>query len=311
MDDLSNLMGQLGGSGQDPAAALGGIASAVQAEGGLDGLLAQLRAGGLGDAVDSWVSTGANQSVDPARLGDALGPDTVSRLAQGSGVDIGSLLPMLAAFLPQIIDMLTPDGTTPAGGLNGSPMPDLGSILGGVLGGSGGPRGRRSGRPARRARRDARRRRDRLLERAGGTGSEKTGAEAADTPGEGLPEPLADAWAFGRRLGERDARRTGDAHALRDGAPMPAEVVAGRDADDQRVRLDVLGDVEPDAGHLGRVLGQVARPGGRSAVGRSRISARPSNRPMSKSSSASPTPSITEDPARRLRTFWASGFEKT
>ena len=141
MDDLSNLMGQLGGSGQDPAAALGGIAQAVQAEGGLDGLVAQLRAGGLGDAVDSWVSTGTNQSVDPARLGDALGPDTVARLSSGSGVDIGSLLPMLAAFLPQIIDMLTPDGTAPAGGLNGSGMPDLGSILGGALGGTGGAGG--------------------------------------------------------------------------------------------------------------------------------------------------------------------------
>ena len=32
---------------------------------------------------------------------------------------------------------------------------------------------------------------------------------------------------------------------------------------------------------------------------------------MSKSSSASPTPSITDEPARRLRIFTASGFEKT
>ncbi len=141
MDDLSNLVGQLGGSGQDPTAGLSGIGQAIQAEGGLDGILDKLRAGGLGDAVDSWISTGANQSVEPARLGEALGPDTVSRLSSGSGLDIGSLLPMLAAFLPQIIDMLTPDGTTPSGGLNGSPMPDLGSILGGVLGGAGGAGG--------------------------------------------------------------------------------------------------------------------------------------------------------------------------
>ena len=42
-------------------------------------------------------------------------------------------------FLPQIIDMLTKDGSTPAGGLDqaaGSAMPDLGGLLGGLLGGT-------------------------------------------------------------------------------------------------------------------------------------------------------------------------------
>lgn len=135
MDDLSKLMTQIGGpsGASDPMGAIGGIVGSLQAEGGLDGLVAKLRAGGLGDAVDSWTSTGANQAVDPARLGEALGPDTVSRLASGAGIDIATLLPMLAAFLPQIIDMLTPDGTTPAGGLESS-MPDLGGVLGGLGG---------------------------------------------------------------------------------------------------------------------------------------------------------------------------------
>ena len=63
------------------------------------------------------------------------------RLSGSTGFSIQALLPMLAAFLPQIIDMLTPDGSTPAGGLNdaaGGSMPDLGGLLGGLLGGSGG-----------------------------------------------------------------------------------------------------------------------------------------------------------------------------
>ncbi len=45
---------------------------------------------------------------------------------------------MLAAFLPQIIDMLTPGGQEPAGGLTGQGMPDIGSILGGLTGGASG-----------------------------------------------------------------------------------------------------------------------------------------------------------------------------
>ncbi len=146
MDDLTKMLGQLGGAtgatgaGTDPTAALSGLTQAVQSEGGLDGLVEKLRAAGLGGAVDSWISTGENHAVDPAKLGAALGPDTVQRLSSGSGIDIGSLLPMLAAFLPQIINMLTPHGTTPSGGLNGATggLGDLGGLLGGILGGGTG-----------------------------------------------------------------------------------------------------------------------------------------------------------------------------
>ncbi len=141
MDDLGKLLGGLGGpasgaagaSGADPMAALGGLTQAIQQEGGLDALLGKLRAGGLGSQVDSWISTADNLPVGEAQVSSALGPDTLQRLSSGSGIDLGSLLPMLAQFLPQIVNMLTPGGKSPAGG-----MPDLGGLLGGVLGGASG-----------------------------------------------------------------------------------------------------------------------------------------------------------------------------
>ena len=149
MDDLSKLSTSLGGAagaGSTGGTAAGdpltGLTGAIEQTGGLDGLVGKLRDGGLGSEVDSWVSTGTNQPVDPQRLGQALGPDTVQQLSKGSGIDIGSLLPLLAMFLPQIIDMLTPDGSTPSGGLDGAAgqggLPDLGGLLGGLLGGSAG-----------------------------------------------------------------------------------------------------------------------------------------------------------------------------
>jgi uncharacterized protein YidB (DUF937 family) len=148
MDDLSKLSEGLGSGGTgavpDPAA-IGGLASAVQESGGLDGLLGKLRDAGLGDEVDSWVSDGENRPIDPQRLGEALGPDTVQRMSAGSGIDIMSLLPMLAAFLPQIISMLTPGGRTPEGGLDNAAgsggLGDLGGLLGGLLGGGAGALG--------------------------------------------------------------------------------------------------------------------------------------------------------------------------
>ncbi len=136
--DLSNLLSGLGGAegGADPAKLIGGVQEVFASQGGVDGLLAKLRAGGLGPQVDSWVSTGANEPVEPAKLGAALGPDTVNQLATKTGISIQSLLPMLAAFLPMIIDHLTPHGQAPKPG-EAANNPDLGGLLGGLLGGGG------------------------------------------------------------------------------------------------------------------------------------------------------------------------------
>ena len=148
MDDLTKMASEQGGgvatdAGFDPAA-LAGLQGAIQQEGGLDGLMTKLRDGGLGSQVDSWVGTGENQPVQPEQIQQALGPDTVQRLSSGSGLDIAKLLPLIAAFLPQIINMLTPDGKVPDGGLNQAASNTdltgmLGSLLGGgAAGGSGG-----------------------------------------------------------------------------------------------------------------------------------------------------------------------------
>ena len=136
--DFSNLLTGLGGAdgSADPAKLVGGMQEVFASQGGVDGLLSKLRAGGLGEHVDSWVGTGENKPVEPAQLGAALGPDTVNQLAAKTGISIQSLLPMLAGFLPMIINALTPNGQAPKAG-NPANQPDLGGLLGGLLGGGG------------------------------------------------------------------------------------------------------------------------------------------------------------------------------
>ena len=138
--DLSNLMNSLtgaaGATGQDPQAAIAGVQGLIDQHGGVDGLLQKLRDGGLGGLVDSWVGTGPNQPVEPKQLGAALGPDTVNQLSASTGISIQSLLPMLAAFLPMLINHLTPTGQAPKAG-DATNQPDLGGLLGGLLGGGG------------------------------------------------------------------------------------------------------------------------------------------------------------------------------
>jgi len=156
MDDLAGALnklgdaqpGQAGASGgtatANPAASVAALAGAIGEQGGIDGLLGQLRSAGLGSQVDSWIGTGENQPVEPQQLGAALGDEKVQQLSASSGISIGQLLPLLAAFLPTIVNMLTPHGTTPAGGVNQAAAnagPDLGGLLGGILGGLGGASG--------------------------------------------------------------------------------------------------------------------------------------------------------------------------
>ena len=137
MDDLGKMLGSLGG---DTAGGRrhgrhrrGAQRPARAARAGSTGLVKQLSDGGLGEQVQSWVGTGANEPVDPDQLASALGPDKVNQLSSQTGIDIGALLPMLAAALPTIINALTPDGKVPSGGAAGGF--DLGSVLGGLAGG--------------------------------------------------------------------------------------------------------------------------------------------------------------------------------
>lgn len=103
--------------------------------GGLAGLVQQLQQAGLGEAVNSWIGSGANQPVSPEQLGGALSPDTVAGFAQQLGLDKGAALAMLSQLLPQVVDKLTPGGQVPAGG--GMDLSQLGGLgeLGGMLGG--------------------------------------------------------------------------------------------------------------------------------------------------------------------------------
>jgi uncharacterized protein YidB (DUF937 family) len=82
--------------------------------GGLGGLLQKLQNAGHGDAAKSWVGPGQNQPIDPGQLRSALGPKTVSDVAQQAGINEQELLSQLSQALPQFVDKLTPNGKVPS-----------------------------------------------------------------------------------------------------------------------------------------------------------------------------------------------------
>ncbi len=133
------LGGMLGGSGQEDTnrnSAAGGMFSGGLGQsgggglaGGLGGLLGSLGGGGLAggigelmerfnqsghrDRAESWIGTGSNHPIGHAELEQALGDDTLSELAQTTGLSRGEILERLSHNLPQTVDRFTPQGRIP------------------------------------------------------------------------------------------------------------------------------------------------------------------------------------------------------
>lgn len=135
LDDLLGSAaagGQGGAGGIDLPQVMALVSQLLQQSGGLEGLLARLQAGGLGDAAQSWVGTGANQPVSPDALGSALGPELMGALGGLLGGNGSQASSVLAQVLPGLVDQLTPQGRVPEGGTAGiDPMSALGSLMGG------------------------------------------------------------------------------------------------------------------------------------------------------------------------------------
>lgn len=126
MDALQN---KTGAGGLD---VMGLAGTLLQQAGGLSGVVEKFQQAGLGEAVQSWVGTGANLPVSAEQVTQALGPDTLQNLVAQLGGNSPQLGALVAQFLPMIVDQLTPQGQLPAdnglGNLAG--LGDLGNLAG-------------------------------------------------------------------------------------------------------------------------------------------------------------------------------------
>lgn len=132
---LGSMLG--GSSKQDPAAMLSGLLSEA---GGIEGLMGQFQSAGFSSQFASWVSTGENQPLSEDQMQSAIGAEALQGLASKLGMNTGAVLPLLAQFLPQVIDKLTPQGQIadnhPSSGQLQSVLTSvISSSLGGLFGG--------------------------------------------------------------------------------------------------------------------------------------------------------------------------------
>ena len=114
-----------GNSEQNQAVQL--VSQLVQQNGGNVGeLLGKLQQGGLGDALQSWIGTGSNASVDASQIQNALGSNLTEAAAK-VGLDASSASNLLAKYLPNIINAITPNGS--AADANGFGLDDIARIV--------------------------------------------------------------------------------------------------------------------------------------------------------------------------------------
>ncbi len=113
---LGNVLGGMMGGGQR---AQGGspllqiLLQLLQQNGGLGGLLGKMQQQGMGDQMQSWIGTGANQPIPPDALSQIFGQGQLGRIAEQLGMSQQEAAGGLAEMLPNVVDEMTPQGRIP------------------------------------------------------------------------------------------------------------------------------------------------------------------------------------------------------
>ncbi|MBS0307404.1 MAG: DUF937 domain-containing protein [Proteobacteria bacterium] len=126
---FDSILGAATGGNADAGGLTSIVTSLITQHGGLGGLVDKFHAGGLGDAVQSWVGTGQNLPISADQVQSVLGNEQVAAIAGKLGIDPQQAAQHLSQYLPQIINHLTPDGQVPAGD-NADLLGSLGKLFG-------------------------------------------------------------------------------------------------------------------------------------------------------------------------------------
>ncbi|MCX5513029.1 hypothetical protein C3941_01885 [Kaistia algarum] len=109
---LNSVLQGLGGKDGDPSS-LGQTLNNALAKtefGSLQGVLDHLQTSGLGAQVASWLGNGSNLPIDVEQIRGALGNAELQKLATQFGIPLDQISGMLAQYLPDAVDKLSPNG---------------------------------------------------------------------------------------------------------------------------------------------------------------------------------------------------------
>lgn len=105
---LGNAVSGTTGTGSQPDV-LHLVQALMAGNGGMEGVLAKLQQGGLGDTVKSWLGNGQNLPISAEQIASVFGQPQIAAVASQFGID------------PQQVTSLV-DKLLPAGALSGNPQ---------------------------------------------------------------------------------------------------------------------------------------------------------------------------------------------
>ena len=125
MGNLDRTAGNIGGDNQpfmqDVSTRLIQATLALLADngqnGGLHGLMEHFQEAGLGNVFSSWIGSEENVPITPIQIQEALGDGHLLQIAEESGLSEDEAARQLSELLPEMVDVLTPAGHIPRGGL--------------------------------------------------------------------------------------------------------------------------------------------------------------------------------------------------
>jgi uncharacterized protein YidB (DUF937 family) len=133
LDQLGSAVGSVLGQGKGAgvsAVLLQQLIAMLSKPGALSELTSKFQSAGLGNILQSWISTGQNLPISGDQIRQVLGAGTVADLAKKAGIGESDTTGALASLLPQVIDKLSPGGKVPAANDLGAALASLGKLLG-------------------------------------------------------------------------------------------------------------------------------------------------------------------------------------
>jgi uncharacterized protein YidB (DUF937 family) len=113
-DQLTNLVVQaLGADKADANPILAAIASFVQKNGGIPGIIQKFQKSGLAEKAGSWLSTGSNEALTPQQIGQVFDEGSIQGLAKDLNTTPEKAKKTLAETLPELVNQFSPGGALP------------------------------------------------------------------------------------------------------------------------------------------------------------------------------------------------------
>ena len=121
LDDVMSQFGAASGRPIEPghhslARELLAMLAPTGMSGGLANLVNICHKRGLGEVVNSWISTGQNLPITGDQVRSVLGSSELQSLAARAGIDPQAAMTACAQILPLLVDKATPDGRIPSTG---------------------------------------------------------------------------------------------------------------------------------------------------------------------------------------------------